>query len=278
MEPCSLEEMYLYVLSLFNTINFVVLSYFMWLNYPQISNTLKNSINTTGLWFADKIIIVKCEWDIFYNIHLKEYICKFKKNMETYYSYFYNNEEQRYGLICLGIKNGYVKNEFYNDNIKNIEDNNYNNDVDFFVFKSFDNEEEIYNGYIIHSVDEVSDMYDIIHNDNRKPKKCDYKFMSVVLYIGDDEYEINMEKLVDYYMDGNILLDCKFLKYMISDKCDNIDILDSVDYTLSIMDHNVNQIELTKKEKILLSETSYNVIDVIDTQNDNDDSQTEESE
>uniref|UniRef100_A0A6C0LHK7 Uncharacterized protein n=1 Tax=viral metagenome TaxID=1070528 RepID=A0A6C0LHK7_9ZZZZ len=89
-------------------------------------------------------------------------------------------------------------------------------------------------------------------------KICKYNFIQVQLSILDKKYKIELQnKDYNYYIVNN-KLSSAFLEYYLYKYCHiDIDDLEDLSYTLSIMDQNANFITLTEKDELVFGEYDY---------------------
>ena len=98
------------------------------------------------------------------------------------------------------------------------------------------------------------------------------KFFSMVLLYNNNSYPIELKNNNhDHYIVNNILNKIFFKYYVINNL--NVEIKeDNFDYTVSIIDHNVNIIEMNSTSQLLIKEMDYELIcNVVDTVEKNSD-------
>jgi hypothetical protein len=83
-------------------------------------------------------------------------------------------------------------------------------------------------------------------------EKADFKFVLCELTIGDKEVKINFD---GFYVVGNVF-DSMFVRYFLN----KYHAIETDDYIIRILDHNVNSIELTKQKGIKINKDNYEII------------------
>ncbi len=148
------------------------------------------------------------------------------------------------------------------DKIVYNDTNNKYEDFNCFV-EELTNEKK-YDLLILSDKKENSDCVNKIHY-TECPKTIDYinsniKFLSMELSYNNNSYTIELKNDThDHYIVNNIL-NKDFFKYYLVNVL-NVEIKDdNFDYTVSIIDHNVNMIELSSTSQIVIKKTDYEFI------------------
>uniref|UniRef100_A0A6C0LU90 Uncharacterized protein n=1 Tax=viral metagenome TaxID=1070528 RepID=A0A6C0LU90_9ZZZZ len=85
------------------------------------------------------------------------------------------------------------------------------------------------------------------------------RFMSIELVFLDETYEIKLSKTINYYIDGNELLFIGFIQlYMNTTYGVIIDLNDT--YSITLVDMNVNVVEMDQNDSLILTKNSYKII------------------
>jgi len=90
-------------------------------------------------------------------------------------------------------------------------------------------------------------------------EKADFKFVLSELTVGDEEKEVQI-RFDEFYVVGNVF-DSMFIRYFLK-KYHAITYDQNDDYTIRVLDHNVNSIELTKKNGIKINKDNYEIINL----------------
>ena len=94
---------------------------------------------------------------------------------------------------------------------------------------------------------------------NQGTKPCSYEFLSIIINL--PEKDINITHLLNnfnnyYYIENSILFDKRFMKWMslyhLKEKLNN--------YSISIIDHKVNEFKIDEKQYLLLNKCNYEII------------------
>jgi hypothetical protein len=83
-------------------------------------------------------------------------------------------------------------------------------------------------------------------------EKADFKFVLCELSVGDKEVKIDFD---GFYVVGNVF-DSMFVRYFLN----KYHAIETDDYIIRILDHNVNSIELTKQRGIKINKDNYEII------------------
>ena len=125
---------------------------------------------------------------------------------------------------------------------------NYNTPIDYdFIMLSYYNDDNII------SVDNKVILYKIPSNEACiNYTICNYKFISLSILTDGETYKIELSsEYINYYVDGNVL-NAIFFCYLLKQQ-HNVDYNKyDIKYTLNIIDHNVNIINLNELDVILL--------------------------
>lgn len=186
--------------------------------------------------------------EILYNIY-------FKTNVDAIKRKCFSQDNMNMQYIC--IKDG---KEIYNKMCK--QDISLNNtEYDFIIKKELNdiNNENSWYGKISDNISDIDTKAIFVEN----------KFLSITLNTGDSEYNIDLEKPINFYIDGNILLDSSFVKwYMNEIYC--VDDIES--YTIDIVDNNCSIIKLNEISYVEIGNPRYIFSNV------NDGSESEDSD
>jgi hypothetical protein len=147
--------------------------------------------------------------------------------------------------------------------------------INYFIEEDL-SKEKCYDLLILSDKKENSNCINKIHY-TEFPKTTEYinsniKFFSMELSYNNNSYSIELKNNDhDHYIVNNIL-NKNFFKYYVINKL-NVEIKeDNFDYTVSIIDHNVNIIEMNSTSQLLIKEMDYELIcNVADTVEKNSD-------
>jgi hypothetical protein len=100
-------------------------------------------------------------------------------------------------------------------------------------------------------------------------KKCNYRFIqvSLILKYNDEEniYKVELSNSAYNYYIANNKLNSKFIGYYLKKHCNiffDMDEYENINYKISIMDHDINQIVITEKDELIFGENDYKIVKV----------------
>jgi len=203
-------------------------------------------------------------------IDLYIYICKLFAKLEILYNIYFKTNVDAIKRKCFSqgnmnmqyicIKDG---KEISNKMCK--QDISLNNTEYDFIIKKELNDVNNENSWYGKISDNISDI-------DTEAKFVENKFLSITLSKEDSEYNIDLEKPINFYIDGNILLDNSFVKwYMNEVYC--IDDIES--YTIDIVDNNCSIIKLNEISSVEIGNPRY-IFSNVDDGSENEDSDNNE--
>lgn len=94
-------------------------------------------------------------------------------------------------------------------------------------------------------------------------KSADYKFIQVLIEVNGEKHEVNID---EFMVIGNVLFTNSFTEWILEDQLD-IDITSEDDYTIHIIDQDVNVSTISKDEFVVIEKESWRKIR-LETQDD----------
>ena len=178
---------------------------------------------------------------IMYNIHIKDGI------LSTFY------KEEHINLEYIYVKDG--------NEIKRTRNTDYSIDegYDFVIKKEYSEKEKCYFGQISDNINDVL----------LSKKHLESKFMSITMNYRDNEYDINLDKPINFNVVDNVILDSAFIRWYMNEKYD-IYLKDKEEYELRVMDNNINFHSLSNISYIELKSENYQITN---TNNDSENSE-----
>ena len=183
---------------------------------------------------------------------------------EIHINNIYNKIKNYLPILNKQINNPRIKFIFEGNEINNYEINNsvYTNTFpdkyDFVLYELPLSDKELkYDKHIIrYSVH--SDIMEIEYN-----AQNDFNLLSIQIDIKNNKnksvtYEINFGR-TNYYIDGNILFDYKFLQWYLN-TFNKVKLAKDDKYTVTFIDNNMNYITLHENEFILINKKNYDII------------------
>lgn len=213
----------------------IINSYVLLKNFNKITNVLhevySNEVNDI------------CFKGICYIAKINAYFDNEQLDDETYTYKCINDQGICYNKIISSV---HIKN--INDN--SLESNNVldilydsNNIINFVIFEYVVDDKKY--GLIVNNLKNMNDELTI---------NKELLFLSVSLKDDNNEYVIDLDKPVNYYVQSNIVLDYDFIKYYTKQVL-HINVNDN--YIIDIMDKDLNMISLTKDNYIKIQDGSY---------------------
>ena len=124
---------------------------------------------------------------------------------------------------------------------------NYN--YDFIIYS--DNSESCVNNIIL----------DSLPRDNKVTyEKANYKFVMIEIIYNDVHISLNLKTEENNFFIVNNKLDTKFISYFLK-KYHNITDFNSTNYIVKIIDHNVNMVEFSNTQFLLINKDKYSILD-----------------
>ena len=167
---------------------------------------------------------------IMYNIHIKQGIL----------SRFYDEEHIKLEYIYVKDGNEIIKTRSTNY----IIDEPY----DFVIKKEYCEKDKCYYGQISDKINDV-----LVNK-----KHLESKFMSITMNYRGNEYDINLDKPINFNVVDNVILDSAFIRWYMNEKYD-INVKDKEEYELKVMDNNVNFHSLSNISYIELKSENYQI-------------------
>jgi hypothetical protein len=191
-------------------------------------------------------------------------LVNFFHNLLLFYVYIYNYLINIFNLI---------KNIFYikYDNIYIISNakiiTNYSKNNYLKKLNNFNNNNLLnHDTFIIHKIEYNNIIYYcnnfILLNPELKNNYTTYSFILIQITSNNNTYDLTKflkNSYDNYYIINNILFDINFMNWIIINKY-NIDLYN---YTIDIIDNNVENIKLTPNNYIKLNLNNYEIIDII---------------
>lgn len=215
---------------------------YMRINYPDKTNHLIQQ----SLWFTLKL-------DTQVNIIFNKTRNYFNDNiLKSLYNLMSIKETKNITFVKDGIE---IENMSYNKVILANQFPNY----DFILFNTTYNDTE----YTVRFND-INKIKEINTNTEYIPQPSSISFLSVEINLvgtnTDIKYKIKMNE-VNWYVVGNILFDREFIHwYLVKYYNLDIDSVDNINYTICLIDNNVNIMTLTQDFRILIKEDTYEVL------------------
>ena len=182
-----------------------------------------------------------------YDVLLTIYIYVITKG-QNLYRYINQKFCQPENSVYIFDGKNYLGKEEYNDFINMIELIKFINDNDdYFLFHNFEylGINYIANNFLLNNVDII---------------KTNYTFILVEIESLNKKYDITNllnNSITSYYIIDNILFDKNFIIWLQYNKY----LIDENNYTINIIDNNINSIKLDKKKYIKLSDDNYYIED-----------------
>ena len=176
--------------------------------------------------------------EIIYNIYFSGYL----QNIIMLF-----NNKKIVPLEYIYVKDGHEK--LRTDNINNVMTAN----VDFIIEKKWNDNDEIFYGRIKERIQDFTS-----NNSNNSYNKL---FISVTLLYKDENYDINLESPINFYLEGNVLLDYSFVNWYVNTHY-NFSIDASENYEIVLIDDSMNVTNITNISYVELSNKKYNLSNV----------------
>ncbi len=136
------------------------------------------------------------------------------------------------------------------EEIIKTSDTNYviEDPYDFVIKKEKCEKDNVFFGQLSDNLDDVLE----------KKKRIDNRFMSITMVYKGNEYDINLDKPINFNVVGNVILDYAFMKWYMN-TYNNIDIKQQDTYELKVMDNNINIHSLNQISYIELKKEKYEI-------------------
>ena len=132
-------------------------------------------------------------------------------------------------------------------------------DVDIvLVYKYNDHLDGGWECAIYHDIDVFHDLCRGIHS---FPMSSNLSFMSVSIDIWNKSFELDISSPNNYIMTGNQVFDERFIRFLMEKQHNEI-MLPDRNYTLHIMDSNVNEVSINSNQYVIIKSDSYDIIDI----------------
>lgn len=236
--------------------------------YDIIVNIIKNKINNTLNGLQHQCVYLGYNVLYFYSlvhINVNKIIRLFSPYISVVYIALINvltenkllDKPQRVITISIYKDGQIVNNINVNKNDKHIYDlqtntigepiNNYN--YDFVIVTDNPKQTEYVNKIHYTQIPNLFDDY----------KHSNIKFLSVELTYNNTTHTINLKnEKENYYIVDNVF-NANFFKYYLINVL-NVEIdANQFDYKVSVIDHNVNMVELTSNDYLIMNENDYNI-------------------
>lgn len=251
-------------------------------NYEKILNTVIVNYNKMNLMLKPKLQIASynCIYyfslaQIKFNIYLQPYIHQLFENVLSYIGY--NEEPQFTPYITVSFeKNGLpIETNLLKQGVADILETDIlePDDYDLFTLSlhDYESKDNIYvDNHLCSSKKSLITSIDFVESS--------IKFLNVVLKCNGNEYEIKLKDNEDnFYIIGSVFNSAFFKSYLRSKmRIENID-YENFKYTLHLLDHNVNALELNELDSIIVKQDGYEIITLTNT-TDNEQNQENKSE
>jgi len=251
-------------------------------SYEKILNTVIVNYNKMNLMLKPKLQIASynCIYyfslaQIKFNIYLQPYIHQLFENVLSYIGY--NEEPQFTPYITVSFeKNGLpIETNLLKQGVADILETDIlePDDYDLFTLSlhDYESKDNIYvDNHLCSSKKSLITSIDFVESS--------IKFLNVVLKCNGNEYEIKLKDNEDnFYIIGSVFNSAFFKSYLRSKmRIENID-YENFKYTLHLLDHNVNALELTELDSIIVKQDGYEIIKLTNT-TDNEQNQENKSE
>lgn len=153
------------------------------------------------------------------------------------------------------IRDGEIVHKCWTDDLKNMT--KYPKDYDFIIYSDYNNKSKsnnCINKVIIYNQDKIEHEY----------QKSDISFILTQLCFGDNQ-SCKLDLKTDsynFYVSGNRFTKSFFIYYLKEISKINVEFKDTDKFTLNIIDHDVNKLDVDftdKKEYILIDKNGYNL-------------------
>ena len=192
-----------------------------------------NIITKFFLFIMELLANIEVIYNIYFSGYLAKIIMLFNNNKIVPLEYIY-------------VKDGDEKSR--TDNINNIISEN----VDFIIEKKWNDNDEIFYGTIKERIQDFTTVKNNVYNK---------LFISVTLIYKNENYDINLESPINFYVEGNILLDYSFVNWYVNTYY-NFSINKSEAYEIVLIDDSMNVTNITNISYVELSNKKYNLSNV----------------
>ena len=125
-------------------------------------------------------------------------------------------------------------------------------DTDFIIEKKWDENDKIFYGKIVERIQDLKGNNNIYNN----------FFLSITLLYKDENYDIDLEKPINFYIEGNILLDYSFIKWY-ANKYLNLIIDKNDNYEIILIDEKTNVTNITNISYVELNNKNYTLTNTV---------------
>lgn len=181
-------------------------------------------------------MMILAKIQIFYNQYVGRNLKQIFENVNT------EDDITEKKLEYIYVKDG--------EEIIKTSDTNYviEDPYDFVIKKEKCEKDNVFFGQLSDNLDDVLE----------KKKRIDNRFMSITMVYKGNEYDINLDKPINFNVVGNVILDYAFMKWYMN-TYNNIDIKQQDTYELKVMDNNINIHSLNQISYIELKKEKYEI-------------------
>tara|TARA_E500000331_G_scaffold347936_1_gene388792 strand:- start:3475 stop:4089 length:615 start_codon:yes stop_codon:yes gene_type:complete len=182
------------------------------------------------------LMMILAKIQIFYNQYVGRNLKHIFENVNT------EDDITEKKLEYIYVKDG--------EEIIKTSDTNYviEDPYDFVIKKEKCEKDNVFFGQLSDNLDDVLE----------KKKRIDNRFMSITMVYKGNEYDINLDKPINFNVVGNVILDYAFMKWYMN-TYNNIDIKQQDTYELKVMDNNINIHSLNQISYIELKKEKYEI-------------------
>jgi hypothetical protein len=182
------------------------------------------------------LMMILAKIQIFYNQYVGRNLKQIFENVNT------EDDITEKKLEYIYVKDG--------EEIIKTSDTNYviEDPYDFVIKKEKCEKDNVFFGQLSDNLDDVLE----------KKKRIDNRFMSITMVYKGNEYDINLDKPINFNVVGNVILDYAFMKWYMN-TYNNIDIKQQDTYELKVMDNNINIHSLNQISYIELKKEKYEI-------------------
>lgn len=195
------------------------------------------------------LMMIMAKMQIFYNQYIGRKLTK-----------MWESNDQKDDIRDIKLQYIYVKD---GEEIIKTSDTNYiiGDSYDFVIKREKCEKDNTFFGQLSDNLDDVLE----------KKNRIDNKFMSITMIYKDKEYDINLNKPINFNVVGNVILDYAFMKWYMNINY-YIDIKEGDTYELKVMDNDINIHSLNQISYIELKKEKYEIANsTTDSDTDNSD-------
>jgi hypothetical protein len=183
------------------------------------------------------LMMIMAKIQIFYN----QYIGRKLK-------YILESKDHEDDISDIKLQYIYVKN---GKEIVKTSDTNYiiEDKYDFVIKREKCEKDNTFFGQLSDNLEDVLEKKNIIDNN----------FISITMIYENKEYDINLNKPINFNVVGNVILDYAFMKWYMNIH-HNVDIKKGGKYELQVMDNNINIHSLNQISYIELNQNKYDIL------------------